>query len=192
MSAKREHLIKTAFELFYQKGIHAVGINEILATSKVAKKTLYNHFSSKEELVLAAVQYRDSLFRNWLSEYLDAAQGGQDKVDALFSAIDDWFNNRTDKLLPFQGCFFINVGGEYGQPADPIHQQCALHKRKIEEMIAGIVQPLNLDAVQARQLTDALCLLKEGAISQAHIAGDKQAALKAGQTDRQLMVAYGC
>ncbi|BDY05404.1 TetR/AcrR family transcriptional regulator [Ferrimonas sp. YFM] len=192
MSAKKEHLIKTAFELFYQKGVHAVGINEILSASGVAKKTLYNHFPSKEALILAAVQYRDKHFRDWLKHRLNGAEDGRAKVEALFAAIDDWFNNRTGKLLPFQGCFFINVGGEYGQPDDPIHQQCALHKRKIEQMIADIVQPLQLDSAQAQQLTNALCLLKEGAISQAHIAGDKQAALKAGQTARQLMVAYRC
>ena len=52
MSNKRELLTKTALDLFYKNGINSVGINEILKVSGVAKKTLYNYFGSKEELVL--------------------------------------------------------------------------------------------------------------------------------------------
>jgi len=56
---KREHLIRVAFDLFYREGVHAVGINRVLAESGVAKKTLYHHFASKDDLVAATVAYRD-------------------------------------------------------------------------------------------------------------------------------------
>jgi AcrR family transcriptional regulator len=59
MSKKRQQLIDTALPLFYEKGINSVGINEILSVSGIAKKTLYNHFTSKEELVLAALEQRN-------------------------------------------------------------------------------------------------------------------------------------
>lgn len=56
MSKKRQQLINIALQLFYEKGINSVGINEILSVSGIAKKTLYNHFTSKEDLVLAALE----------------------------------------------------------------------------------------------------------------------------------------
>ena len=63
---KRTQLIDTALQLFYLQGIHAIGINEILATSGIAKKTLYNHFASKEALIQACVIERDKRFMHGL------------------------------------------------------------------------------------------------------------------------------
>jgi AcrR family transcriptional regulator len=59
---KPDLLIHAAFKLFYQHGIHAVGINLILSETGVAKKTLYHHFSSKDDLVEAVLIYRDQIF----------------------------------------------------------------------------------------------------------------------------------
>ena len=62
MTNKKQQLTDTALKLFYEKGINSVGINEVLKVSGIAKKTLYNHFSSKEELVLATLEQRDHTF----------------------------------------------------------------------------------------------------------------------------------
>ena len=70
---KRQQLINTAFRLFYQNGIHAVGINQILKESGIAKKTLYHHFASKEQLLLAVLEYRDQIFLQWFSGYIKRA-----------------------------------------------------------------------------------------------------------------------
>ena len=59
---KKEQLVATAFNLFYKYGIHAVGINRVLEESGIAKKTLYNHFSSKEDLIAATVEYCDQQY----------------------------------------------------------------------------------------------------------------------------------
>ena len=189
MSAKRLHLITTAFELFYQKGIHAVGINEILSESGVAKKTLYHHFAGKDELVLAVLEYRDQRFCQWLKGNLDKATSGMDKIDALFDALDDWFNDRVDALSPFHGCFFINVSGEYSAPDHPIHQQCTQHKRNVAMLLRGQFEVLGIDASLGSRLTDDLCLLKEGAITLAYVQGDRKAALKAKDTAKRLVAA---
>jgi AcrR family transcriptional regulator len=187
MSSKRLHLISTAFNLFYQKGVHAVGINEILAESGVAKKTLYHHFSGKEELVLAVLVYRDECFCDWLKERLEAANPGMAKVEALFDALDDWFNNRVDTLFAFHGCLFINVSAEYGDLTHPLHQQCATHKQSVATLIESLVRTTSIDAACINMATDALCLLKEGAITLAHVQGDRKAALKAKETAKLLI-----
>ncbi|WP_370279224.1 TetR/AcrR family transcriptional regulator [Pontibacterium sp.] len=189
MSPKRLHLITTAFTLFYQKGVHAVGINEILAESGVAKKTLYHHFSSKDDLVLAVLEYRDECFRNWLQARLEAAPLGIEKIDALFDALDDWFNDRVDVLLPFHGCFFINVSGEYSELEHPLHQQCSRHKQLVVELITNQVESFITDSDTVVQISNALSLLKEGAITVAYVQGDRSAALKAKQTARALIAA---
>jgi len=190
MSDKRQQLITTAFELFYQKGVHAVGINEILTESGIAKKTLYHHFSGKDELVSAVLEYRDQSFHNWLQNSLEAAAPGMDKIHMLFNALDDWFNDRVDTLLPFHGCFFINVSGEYGELNSPLHQQCSRHKESISCLIRAQVETLDIDPAQVDSVTDALCLLKEGAITLAHVQGHRNAAMKAKSVANKLLATY--
>lgn len=190
MSAKRLHLITTAFQLFYKKGVHAVGINEILSESGVAKKTLYHHFASKDALVLAVLVYRDQCFCHWLAARLDAATSGIDKADALFDALDDWFNDRVEVLLPFHGCFFINVSGEFSASDHPIHQQCAQHKQNVATLLRGQFDALGIDASLSTPITDDLCLLKEGAITLAYVQGDRGAALKAKGMAEKLIQGY--
>ena len=198
MTSKRQVLIDTAFQLFYQKGVHAVGINEILTESGVAKKTLYSHFPSKDALLLATLEYRDEIFCTWFEAQLDnsktktLAESGltnlDSLIDALFNALDKWFNDNTEVLSPFHGCFFINVSAEYGDHSSAIHQHCARHKERIKKIISKAVMSISDDAEKIQSLTQALCLLKEGAIVQAYVQGDKKAAMKARETAELLLV----
>jgi len=190
MSEKRVKLVETAFKLFYRKGIHAVGINEILAETGIAKKTLYHHFSSKSELISAVVAYRDQCFCNWLEGELNKAKPGMARIEALFDGLDDWFNDRAKALIPFRGCFFINVSGEFSDPADPVHQQCLRHKQNIATLIKAQVSTLGINADQIQPLTDSICLLKEGAIVLAHVQGDLGAAQKAKGAAEVMIKAY--
>ena len=73
MNQKRQLLIDTALDLFYQYGVNSIGINEILKVSGVAKKTLYSHFESKEALILATLEQRHVIFIEWLEEQLQRA-----------------------------------------------------------------------------------------------------------------------
>ena len=176
---KRQHLIETAFELFYQQGIHAVGINQILQASGIAKKTLYRHFDSKESLIIAVLAYRDQTFFNWLKGRVKQVKPGLDGIKALFSALDDWINNRDPALIQFHGCFFINACGEFGEPTHRVHQQSAQHKQRIKNLIAEQVAALALNQQQKTFLVNTICLLKEGVIVQAQVTGDNQSAQKA-------------
>lgn len=177
---KRQLLVITAFELFYRHGIHAVGINQILQVSGVAKKTLYHHFTGKEALVVATLAYRDAVYLQWLDARLtQGASTVTAVINALFAALDDWINDREPQLTRFQGCFFINTCGEYGDLEHDIHQQCARHKAAIMIMLAGYLQRTGLAPQAAEQLATTLCLLKEGVTVQAHVQGNKQAAINA-------------
>ena len=54
----RERILASAYELFARRGIRAVGVDEVIQHADVAKATLYRHFASKDELVLAFLQLR--------------------------------------------------------------------------------------------------------------------------------------
>ncbi|WP_216362532.1 TetR/AcrR family transcriptional regulator [Bowmanella denitrificans] len=173
---KRQQLISTAFTLFYQQGIHAVGINLILDTSGIAKKTLYHHFATKEDLLLAVLEYRDSVFRDWLASRLRQAGSGRIASLALFDALDDWFNDRVAVLQPFAGCFFINCCAEFGDVTHPVHRHCARHKADIQALLSELLQQDGMSYQQASAVAARLCLLKEGAIVQAYVCGELEAA----------------
>ncbi|MBU2713346.1 TetR/AcrR family transcriptional regulator [Zooshikella harenae] len=174
---KREKLIQTAFELFYQYGIHAVGINQILKESGIAKKTLYSYFESKEQLVCEVVSYRDRIFMDWLKMRLNDVGQGLPAIETLFDALDDWFNSRVDVLMDFRGCFFINACAEYCD--HEVNRRCFAHKEKVSHLIEQHARKLNISDDSVAIVTEELCFLKEGAISQAYVLGDLDAAKKA-------------
>ncbi len=187
---KRQQLIHTAFELFYRNGIHAVGINQILQTSGIAKRTLYNHFASKDELIEAVLDYRDENFYKWLASRVNTVKPGYDGLNELFDALDDWINNRVDLLTDFHGCFFINTCAEFNDPQHPLHQKCQQHKQRINDLIEKQVIALGINHPTAHTITESISLLKEGAITVAHVQGDLSAAQKAKGMAWIVLAAY--
>ncbi len=172
-SSKREQLVDTALELFYRDGFHATGIDRILAESGVTKMTLYKHFKSKDELILAALRLRDERFRNSFMKAVEQrAEKPADRLLAVFDVLEEWF--RTDG---FCGCMFINASAEFANPDDPIHGTSAEHKRLVLKYLrklaadAGITDP--------DRLGDQIGLLVEGAIVVAHVTGRPDAAKEA-------------
>lgn len=170
---KRDELIQKAFELFYLHGVHSVGINQILKETGVAKKTLYTHFESKEALLEAVIAYRDARFQAWMFGLMDAQSDAIAAAEAMFHGLDDWFNDRVTTLMPFQGCFFVKVNGEFFQHR--VNQLCHEHKQAI---LAHLTKRLaeRFPPDTAQQLAEQLALLKEGAIAQAYLGHDKNAA----------------
>ena len=174
--SKPDLLIHTAFKLFYEHGIHAVGVNAILAETGVAKKTLYRHFGSKDALVEAVLIYRDQVFMDWLTSRMMAAGEGNSTILALFDALDDWFHDKVDVLLPFNGCFFVKANGEFSKHT--VNTLCEKHKQNITSFIQANLVGCSSSLASA-DLAQSISVLKEGAISQAYVAGDLEAAKRA-------------
>ena len=129
----RERILDTAYELFSHNSLRAVGIDRIIAESGVAKKTLYYHFSSKEDLILAFLDVREQRWtRDWLEAQMQAlAATPHDRLLATFDAFDQWFNSED-----YESCAFICTLLEMRGNADPVHQK-AVHKL---EVIRQLVQ----------------------------------------------------
>ncbi len=187
---KQELLVSTAFKLFYTQGIHAVGVNLVLAESGIAKKTLYHYFPSKEHLVEATVRYRDSRYQAWLLSRLERVPAGKAALLELFNALDDWFNNRVPDIDDFHGCFFINASAEFGDRDSAIHQACAEHKASITSLIQKHVTALSIPTKTTVEITRLIVLLKEGAISLAHVQGNLNAAMEAKEILENIVSKY--
>ncbi|QUM76247.1 TetR/AcrR family transcriptional regulator [Moritella sp. 24] len=175
MNEKKLVLIQTALQLFYANGVNSVGINEILKQSGIAKKTLYNHFTSKDELVLATLEYRNELFKQWLTHTINSEPSGDKSILAIFYGLNDWFNNRVPELGEFRGCFFINTAAEYSVSDSLIRQCCASHKREIRALIQSQVSSCTDNIEEIKQLTDIIFMIKEGAIVSALVEGNNNA-----------------
>lgn len=171
--SKREQIIDVALNLFYQGGFNATSVDKIVAASGVTKKTLYAHFKSKDELMLATLRHRDERFRNYfMRETERLGRTPRQKLEVIFDVADAWFNSGD-----FSGCLFINASAEFGAPDNPCHAVSAEHKRLMYEYVRGLAAAAGANA--PAKLAEALSFLMNGAIVHAYVCGDKKAALKA-------------
>lgn len=157
-SDARQRIIETAEKLFYGKGVRAVGIDRIIAESQVAKMTLYNHFASKDDLILSVLQYREEkfggMFERWMARHV---KKGMDRLEAFFAALKDWFESPG-----FRGCAFINAFVELADARHAASQFSAQHKERFHEMLTDIIT--DTAGAKAASVAPAIALMVEGAI----------------------------
>ena len=178
---KRDQLLETAWRLFYRDGYHVTGIDRILADAGVAKMTLYKHFRSKEELILAVLEKRSQQFRESLSRFLQAKKRPpQHQLIAVFDWLVTWVNSKE-----FRGCLFQKAMAEYQDLQDPIHQAALAHKVAFHGEIRRLVVEASLSNPKA--LADQLALLVEGAIVSSHATGSSLPAVQAREAARSLI-----
>lgn len=179
--SRRDDLIETALRLFHRHGYHATGVDRILTAAGVSKPTLYRHFNSKDELIVAALERWDRDSRAWLAD--EMAQAGADpraQILELFAALARWFDD-----VGFQGCLFINATVEFADRDNPVHRTAAAHKRRFAAFVREKVAATG--AVDPDETTARLMLLMEGAIITAHTQGRSDAAQRAQRMARDVL-----
>jgi AcrR family transcriptional regulator len=170
MSEKRQDLIDTAIELFAEHGFHATGIDRIAEVAGVSKKTLYHHFRSKEELILAALKHHDGLFRNFLMKSVDQlSDSPYERLLGIFDVAQAWFSGKD-----FYGCMFINAIGEYSHGDTAIRRACQDFKTQVSAYVEQLAVSAQIDNPKA--LAESLSILLEGAIVTAQVAGNAESA----------------
>lgn len=180
---KRDELVRKALDTFYRNGFHATGMDMIAAETGVSKTSIYKHFRTKEDLILAVLRLRDENFRNWLFRRMDdVADAPQDKLLAMFDALGEWFAQDT-----YRGCMFIKASAEYQELDDPIHAQSTEHKRLLQDHVASLAKQAG--APDPQNLARQLLLLKEGAIIMAVLGRGPAAAQDAKAAARTLIAA---
>ena len=121
-SPARRRLLDTATRLFYEGGIHAVGIDRIIAEAGVAKATFYNHFPSKDDLVVAYIEEQDRLGRAAVAAL--PKQPPRETIAAIMGRISE-----AVTAGGWRGCPFLNAAAEYPDPASPVRR--AIDARRV-------------------------------------------------------------
>ncbi|MFJ6515388.1 TetR/AcrR family transcriptional regulator [Streptomyces sp. NPDC091406] len=161
MTPAARRALAAAERLFYDRGIHAVGVDLIAAEAGVTKKTLYDRFGSKEQIVVEYLADRDERWRALLAEHLDAAPPGpRARILAVFDASRAWMGDNGSK-----GCSMVNAHAEISDPAHPAHSVITGQKRWMLDLftrLAGEIEGVGPEG--ADRLGRALMLLHEGAL----------------------------
>ncbi|MCC5809326.1 MAG: TetR/AcrR family transcriptional regulator [Ectothiorhodospiraceae bacterium] len=180
-STRRDQLLETATELFYRNGCHTTGIDRILAEAGVAKMTLYKHFKSKENLVLAAAERFNEKLREEFEEAVEAENlSPRARLLIMFDFMDKWVR-RPD----FCGCPSINLAVQYPDPEHAIHQATALHKQTRVEYVTELAEKAG--ARDPKALAQQLVLLIEGATVMIQITRDFSLAAQAKRAAETLI-----
>lgn len=178
----REKILFTALDLFYRHGFHEVGIDRVIEAVGVTKTTFYNHFESRDQLILEALGVRDHWERQALERGVRARAGYDPRAMllAVFDVLDDWFNNPE-----YRGCMFVHACAEFPLATDPIHKRAAESLRTDEAMVRGMAQAAGVadpDGYARRHF-----MLIEGALTRRLVTGDNGAARAAKEIAVQML-----
>jgi len=149
-------ILDTAAGLFYDQGLHAVGVDTIAREAGVTKKTLYDRFGSKDELIAAYLRERDERWRDQLTRTVERADGPRERILATFDALGAWMNAENPR-----GCAFVNAFAELPDPAHPGHRVAADQKQWLLDYLTRLATGAGLP--RPKTIGRRLLLLHEGA-----------------------------
>ncbi|QFU90062.1 TetR/AcrR family transcriptional regulator [Amycolatopsis sp. YIM 10] len=157
-SEARSRLLATATRLFYTEGIHAVGIDRIVAEAKVTRATLYRHFPGKDDLIVSYLREADQAIRR----DVDAAVARDLPAPETLMAIAEGIAGGI-RSPGFRGCAFLNAAAEYPDPAHPVHQAVLAHRQWFSNAITEVLSRIG-DA-PAEPAARHFVLLRDGAMA---------------------------
>jgi AcrR family transcriptional regulator len=170
-------ILDTADRLFYQQGIRVVGVDTVAAEIGISKRTLYNYFPSKDDLIIAYLSRR--------LRPIEASDGSPaEQILADFDRLEEAM--RKDG---YRGCPFMNAVAELADPAHAAHKIAVAHKEKRRTLFRTLLK--RLDVPDPTGLATQLMILGEGAVAQALVFGDPKMARAAREAARVLLMAAG-
>jgi AcrR family transcriptional regulator len=180
-SGKREQLIDTALRLFARHGYRATGIDTILAEAGVAKMTLYHHFKSKDELIVAALRQRDAEWREWfIGRVAKRASTPRDRLLVVFDVLEEWFRNKD-----YHGCSFGRAATEFRDLKHAVHKMASEHKQQMLGYFRELAAAAG--AKDPKLLAQQIDLLIEGAIIHMEVFREPQVARIADDAAQKLV-----
>jgi AcrR family transcriptional regulator len=176
----RERILATAYELFSRRGVRDVGVDELIDRAGVAKASLYRHFPSKDDLVIAFLKLREE---RWTLEWVEAEarRSGttpEEHLLAIFELFDEWFQGDD-----FEACSFINVLLEMGC-AHPAGKASVEHLANIRAIVRTLAEEAALRDPES--FAHSWHILMKGSIVSA-AEGDADAAKRARSMARTLI-----
>jgi AcrR family transcriptional regulator len=179
----KERIIDAAYELFSRQGTRSVGVDAIIERSGVAKMTLYRHFRSKQDLVIAFLQRREERWtKDWLEREVRArAADPKGRLLAVFDLFDGWFQQPD-----FEGCPFINVLLEY-ELGNKIRVAASEHLAQIRAFLMGLA--IEAGMIDAKAFVDVWHMLMKGSVIAAG-GGNRDAAKEARRAATTLLESW--
>lgn len=158
MSEARARLLGTATGLFYAEGLHAVGVDRVIAEAKVTRATLYRHFPSKDDLIVAYLRQADEAIR----AQVDAARAEGTSPDDVIRAVARSIAGDIQRT-GFRGCAFLNAAAEYPDPAHPVHQAVLEHR---EWFLGTLIELFSgLGKIDSEPAARHFVMLRDGAMA---------------------------
>nr|WP_221087303.1 TetR/AcrR family transcriptional regulator [Micromonospora tarapacensis] len=164
MTPAGRRILAAAEELFYDRGITAVGVDLIAERSGVTKRTLYNQFGSKDHLVTTYLAERDQRWRSLVRAAVDACDDPVEAVTAPFDALRIWSRTNT------RGCAFINALAELPDPSHPANRIATNQKHWLLNLFMDLAAAAGCS--EAASLATRLLVLHEGALATQPLALD--------------------
>ncbi|ACK51750.1 transcriptional regulator, TetR family [Methylocella silvestris BL2] len=180
----RRLLLEAAIRLFCRGGIGATSVDAVVAESGIARMTLYNHFGSKEGLVLAALQHEGAAWRTWFFTRLAEIGGpARARLIGVFDILEEWFV-RDD----YFGCAFMNAVLEARNQDGAVAAITFAHKAQVLEQLRALAAAAG--AAEPDALAQQIDLVMDGAIVKALIKRSAQPALEAKIVAAALLVRH--
>jgi AcrR family transcriptional regulator len=169
----KERILETADRLFYQRGIRAIGVDTIAAEIGISKRTLYNHFPSKDELIAAYLQRRFTRVPASDKPPLEQILGTFDRLERGFAS------------KGFRGCPFVNAVAELGSGDQAVRKIAVAFKESRRVWFRDLLKQLGV--ADAEGLATQLTLLVDGSIAQDLVRNDPSMARAAKAAARVLL-----
>ena len=158
----RQRLLDAAAELFYLQGIGAVGVDLVSKKAGVSKRTLYQQFGSKDQLIAESLDTHGAAVLGLCIPAEDPGAPAREQILAVFDSLSEWTASQT-----FRGCPFVNTATELADPGHPARRIARDYKLRLRGYFAQ--QALRGQANDPQRLADQLVILFDGAIVQAVI-----------------------
>ncbi|HET7143665.1 MAG TPA: TetR/AcrR family transcriptional regulator [Anaerolineales bacterium] len=176
----KDKVFRTAARLFYQHGYRAIGVDTIAAESGIGKMTLYRHYPSKDDLIVAYLKDSNEVFWKNFEQITKDAPTPREKILAFFQALQDYV--RTPVCY---GCPFLNAATEYPETDYPGHQVALEHKQSVHARFRQLAKEAG--AAKPEVLAGQLFLLMDGAYMSSRMFGTKNPAAHVAEGARILI-----
>ena len=171
--APRERILETAADLFFHKGFRATGINEVIATSGVAKATFYNHFRTKDDLCLAYLRDRNTSEYEAITAFVHDHDTPVERFMAVMKSVQPWLEANN-----LRGCAFLNMVAEVPDPKNTLRREGLHHYESLRKLIRTLTEDLinsdtqSYEGFEVQVLADDYMLILGGAIAMTEIYHD--------------------
>lgn len=180
----REQILETATRLFYQHGFRAVGIDTIIAESGVAKMTLYKHFPSKDELIVAYLRRSNEAWWGWFEGVTKPLEGKPRKqLETVFEGVA-----KLASSPQCMGCTFTGAAGEFPELDHPSHKAAREHKEQVLAKFKELAKAAKLRQPQA--VAEQLLLVLDGAWNAARMFGPNSHAKQVADAAKLIIAAH--